>query len=304
MRDGPQLAVLVSGLHALFGPDLRSFVEVARIADEAGVDQVVLPDHVVMGARTDRYPYGTFPYDADAPWIEPLTTLAAMASATTRVRLGTGILIAPLRPAVLLAKTIATLDVLSGGRVDLGVGVGWQREEYEALGVPFAGRWQRLDDTLGACRALWQDAPASFSSPTVAFDDIWCAPRPVQARVPVWFGAKASEALAGRIAALGDGWYPLGNLSPDELREGGELMRDAFRAAGRDAAELGVRWQLAVRQDGSGRVDVARTMEPVPALVDAGVTVLSTGINPRIVQTMDDVRAYLDALVAAFAALT
>ena len=189
MRDGPQLAVLVSGLHALFGPDLRSFVEVARIADEAGVDQVVLPDHVVMGARTDRYPYGTFPYDADAPWIEPLTTLAAMASATTRVRLGTGILIAPLRPAVLLAKTIATLDVLSGGRVDLGVGVGWQREEYEALGVPFAGRWQRLDDTLGACRALWQDAPASFSSPTVAFDDIWCAPRPVQARVPVWFGA-------------------------------------------------------------------------------------------------------------------
>src|SRR5207249_4534477 len=204
----------------------------ARIADEAGVDQVVLPDHVVMGARTDRYPYGTFPYDADAPWIEPLTTLAAMASATTRVRLGTGILIAPLRPAVLLAKTIATLDVLSGGRVDLGVGVGWQREEYEALGVPFAGRWQRLDDTLGACRALWQDAPASFSSPTVAFDDIWCAPRPVQARVPVWFGAKASETLAGRIAAVGDGWYPLGNLSPDDLRysEADERFRAELRS--------------------------------------------------------------------------
>jgi alkanesulfonate monooxygenase SsuD/methylene tetrahydromethanopterin reductase-like flavin-dependent oxidoreductase (luciferase family) len=131
------LSVTISNLHRSFGPDLRWMVDLARVADESGIDQIALSDHVLMGERTDRYPYGTFPFAPDEPWMEPLTTLAAIASVTRRVRLATGILIAPLRPPPLLAKTIATLDVLSNGRVDFGVGVGWQREEYEASSVPF-----------------------------------------------------------------------------------------------------------------------------------------------------------------------
>ena len=116
-----------------------------------------------MSARTDRYPFGKFPLPPEYPWFEPLTMLAAIAGATSRIRLATGVLISPLRPAVLLAKIAATLDVVSGGRLDLGVGTGWQREEYEASGIPFAGRAARMDDQLRACRVLWSDAPARSS---------------------------------------------------------------------------------------------------------------------------------------------
>lgn len=108
-----KLSVTISGLDRIFGDDLGSVVDVARMADDVGVDQLVLPDHVAIGSRLDRYPYGkAFPYPPAEPWLEPLTSLAAIAGATRRVRLGTGVLIAPLRPALLLAKTVASLDVL------------------------------------------------------------------------------------------------------------------------------------------------------------------------------------------------
>src|SRR4051812_14877861 len=102
----------------------------AREADKAGIDRIVVVDHVVMGPHTEAYSWGKFPTPPDSPWLEPLTCLAVIAGATSRVRLGTGILIAPLRSGAVLAKTAATLDVLSGGRLDLGVGTGWQKEEY------------------------------------------------------------------------------------------------------------------------------------------------------------------------------
>ena len=113
------------------------FVDLGRAADDAGVDRVVVVDHVVMGPHTENYAWGKFPVPPDAPWFEPLTMLTAIAAVTTRVRLATGILIAPLRPAAFLAKQVATLDQLSRGRVDLGVGTGWQREEYDAEGLDF-----------------------------------------------------------------------------------------------------------------------------------------------------------------------
>src|SRR6195256_4655227 len=130
-----QVSVTISGFTRLFDNDLRAVVEAARAADGSGVHQLVVPDHVVMGTRTDRYPFGTFPYGPEEPWPEPLILLAAIAGATERGRLGPGILISPLRPAVLLAKPAATLDQVSHGRLDLGVGLGWQREEFEAGGV-------------------------------------------------------------------------------------------------------------------------------------------------------------------------
>lgn len=295
----PSLALTLAGLHRRFGPDARVYVELARLADEAGVDQLVLADHVVMGERTDRYPFGSFPYQASEPWMEPLTTFAAIAAVTKRARLFTGILIAPLRPAVLLAKTVATLDALSGGRVELGVGVGWQREEFDALGVPFERRWSRLDDTLRACRALWaQDGPVSFESPTVRFEGIWCSPRPVQPRLPVWFGARLTGALAVRIAELGDGWYPIGVTPPDELAAGTKRIGEAMALAGRDPSALGVRTALVVQRDDHGHFDPARTFDPVPALVDAGATVLSIGLPPWV-ETREGARAYLEAVVAA-----
>ena len=215
-----------------------------------------------MGRRTDRYPFGTFPYPPEEPWPEPLVVLAAIAGVTTRVRLSTGILIAPLRPAVLLAKTAATLDVLSGGRLDLGVGSGWQREEFWASGIEWADREQRLDDTVAACRVLWRDAPASFTSPTVSFADIWCRPAPLQpGGIPVWFGGGATERTARRIATSGDGWLPMAGMPVDEVASGIALVAEECARAGRDPAEVGVRAGLAGLKGPDGRPDVERTLE-------------------------------------------
>jgi len=267
-----RLSVLVSGLGGLFGRDLAGVVDAARRADEAGIDQIVLPDHVAIGPRTDRYPYGRFPLPADEPWLEPLTTLAAMASVTRRIRLGTGVLIAPIRPAVLLAKTAATLDVLSSGRLDLGVGLGWQPEEVEACGVPFAGRGARLDDTLRACRLLWREAPASFASPTVRFHEIRCEPRPVQpGGPPVWLGAAPTPRNAARLAELADGWMAM-ETDPAALAPAVERLRAAFAAAGRDPARLEVRATARAVRGADGAPDLGRTLEGLDPLAEAGVT--------------------------------
>jgi probable F420-dependent oxidoreductase len=235
-----RISLGVFSLERLFGGDPRAMIEVAQQAEAAGVDRIDFTDHVVMSARTDRYPFGRFPLPPEYPWFEPLTMLAAIAGATSRIRLATGVLIAPLRPAVLLAKIAATLDVVSGGRLDLGVGTGWQREEYEASGLPFAGRMARMDDQLRACRVLWRDAPASFHSDTVNFDGIWSNPRPVQSPLPLWFGLAPTDANARRIAELGDGWIPI-YPDPAYVRKGTNLIRRAFEAAKRDPAELRVR---------------------------------------------------------------
>lgn len=297
------VSITISGLSRLFGADLAAVLDFARISDDYGIDQLVLPDHVVIGPRTDRYPFASkFPYPPEEPWLEPLTTLAAIAGATTRVRIGTGILIAPLRPAVLMAKTVATLDVLSAGRLDLGLGTGWQPEEFDALGIPFDGRAARLDDTVRACRTLWTaDPPTSFSSPTVAFDDVWCLPKPVQSGgVPVWFGGGPTEATARRIAELGDGWLPVGVMPKEQLEVGIELIRAAFTAAGRDARALGVRAGVPVVTDADGHLDIHRTVAPVPELAELGVTMVSLGLG-RFLRTAADLGPFVEQVARAFA---
>ena len=128
-----------------FGPIFRDnnfhqIADLAKMAEQAGVDRIMLTDHVVMGKHTDKYPYGPFPFPPETAWLEPLASIAHMAAVTERVRFSTKILIAPLRPAAVLAKTLATMDVLSQGRLEVGVGTGWQREEYEAAGVPWNQR--------------------------------------------------------------------------------------------------------------------------------------------------------------------
>ena len=290
------LSLTVSGLHRTLGPDPRHYVEIARIAEAVGIDQVVLADHVLMGEQTDSYPYGDFPLPVDEPWLEPLTTLAAIAGATSHIRLATGILIAPLRPALLLAKTAATLDVLSGGRLDLGVGSGWQAEEFSGTGVPFQGRNARMIDTLRACRALWNDAPASFESNTVSFQDLWCLPHPVQpGGIPLWFGVGLSERNVERILELGAGWMPVG-ARQDELARGAALLRAACKTAGRDPQTLGVRGTIAPLRNADKRVDLARSLgEALPALEDAGATHASLALA-AFARRPEDVRPFLEEL--------
>ncbi len=275
------MALNLPGFGTFYRSDeLHRVIEAAKIIESAGADELVMPDHVVMGGRTDRYPYGTFPYPSDLPWLEALTTLAAIAGATTTVGLHTGILVAPLRPAPLLAKTAATIDVVSRGRLSLGVGAGWQIEEFDASGISFTERGQILNDTIGACRSLWGPSPSSFASPTVNFENIFCEPSPVRpGGIPVLFAGVLNGRTVRRIVEMGDGWHPPVGMAPDDIAQGVEQLRVAYDASNRSSSGVMVHYSLApVRVDGA--VDIDETMVSARALAAAGVTTLSMGVAP------------------------
>jgi probable F420-dependent oxidoreductase len=241
-------------------------IELAQRAEAAGFGAVSLSDHVVMGPHADRYPWGDFRFPPEAPWNEPLTLLTAIAMATTHVELTTGIVIVPLRPAVLLAKWTATIDVLSKGRLELGVGTGWQREEFDAMGIDYSLRGQMLTDGIGACMALWTSSPASFRSPTVNFEQIWCDPKPTRpGGVPVLFSGTLNARNKRRIVELGDGWIPIMGERRPGIAAGVDELRRLFEAAGRDPATLRVRSTARVGST------ISETLERSKALVEVGV---------------------------------
>jgi probable F420-dependent oxidoreductase len=259
----------------LHGEHLRGLVELARVAEDSGLDGVVLGDHVVLGNRLDRYPYPPVHFSSDAPWAEPLAVLAAAAAVTSRIGLATGVLIAPLRPAVLLAKQAATVDCISGGRLELGVGVGWQPEEFDALGAEFARRGEQLTDGIRACRALWAASPASFSSASVSFSGIWCEPRPVRPEgIPVLFSGSLHRRNVARIAELGAGWVTHPGQDIAQIAAGADLLRRAIAEAGRDPALLRVRTRLPIARSANGP-DFERSLDAAADYAAAGVTDLT-----------------------------
>jgi probable F420-dependent oxidoreductase len=296
-----RLAVTVEG--ASYSPEEQYRVlEVARAAEDLGVDFVDTTEHVLMGLNALTAGQGWEMHHLEQPQPEALVTLAAIAGATSRIRLLSSIVIAPLRPAGLLAKQVASLYALSRGRFILGVTTSWQKDEYDTLGVPFAERGQVLNDTIGACRALWSGAPASFHSRFVNFDGMFCSPRPAAGeRIPVWFGGKFTRRQIRRVVELGDGWMPYGGLRmtvPEKAAAIAEL-RAAFVARGRDPETLEV-------CDALGNVggSVERTLEQVPALAEVGVTVfrahlrhLSSGPE-SVIDTLEKVARRFEPLRA------
>src|SRR4051794_17265259 len=251
----------------------RSLLDLAVAVERAGLHGVSVVDHVVMGSRVERYPYGRFPGGPEAPWLDPLTVLAAIGAVTERIELATAVLISPLRPAALLAKVAATLDVLSGGRLVLGVGTGWQEEEYRALGVDWARRHQVFDDQLAACHALWTGGPVDVDLPTLAFEGIHCRPRPARdGGVPFWIGGTLTERNLARIVTWGSGWIPAPVDGPDVVADGVRRLRIALEEAGRDPASVRVRVTPQVVHDDSGRADVGASMAAGEALLAAGGT--------------------------------
>ena len=256
----------------------RSLLALARAAEDAGVDRLVVSDHVVLGPHTDAYPWGTFPTGPTADWLEPLTVIAALAAATERVRFLTGVLVAPLRPAALLAKTVATVDVLSDGRMDLGVGVGWQPEEFAAVGASFADRGALLDGTIADCRTLWAGDPLEVADGDGDGDGdgtsspVWCYPRPAQERLPVWFSGTLNTRNLRRIVELGDGWIPIMGATPADLATGTATLRAGLADAGRDPALLQVRASPSLVRAEDSRIDLTATAAGAPELVEAGAT--------------------------------
>jgi probable F420-dependent oxidoreductase len=164
--------------------------------------------------------------------------LAYVAARTSTLRLGTGILIVPQRNPLVLAKELATLDYLSGGRMILGAGIGWLKEEFEALGVPFAGRGQRTEDSIAAMRALWSQEQAGFESATTNFRSSFLRPQPPAGSIPVHIGGH-SKAAAQRAGRIGDGFFPFG-VTRDEMSSLVDVMRQSAIEAGRDPTSIEV----------------------------------------------------------------
>lgn len=277
-------------------------IEIARMADKAGLYGIALGEHVSLGSDLSNYPYVGGLAHGDVgrkPYLEPAVVHGAIAAVTSQIRLSNCIMLAPLRPAVLLAKQLTTIDILSGGRCEPCFGTGWSRDEYGSLNVDYARRRQILRDNIAACRALWESQPATFESETVSFRDLYQMPQPVQKRIPIILGVKANEKNAALVAEHCDGWEsgPDDSNSLEKLREGSQVYRDAFSRAGRDPAGLIVRAHLPryMTDDGT-RADLPRIFAAIPAMRDAGVTEFATGVMGRLegqFSSMDAIERYI-----------
>ncbi|MDW8120130.1 MAG: LLM class F420-dependent oxidoreductase [Chloroflexota bacterium] len=209
--------------------------EAVSEAEQLGYASLWVSDHIVLPSRSaSRYPYragGVFPLAPHEPMLEPLATLAYTAALTRRIRLGISVLIIPYRNPVLTAKMLATIDVLSGGRVILGAGIGWLEEEFIALGADYRHRGAVTEEYLMLMRALWQGRETTFHGRFYRVEGIWSVPRPAQGTIPVWIGGTSPAALR-RAARWGDGWHGI-RLSPPEVAQARQALATALQEQGR-----------------------------------------------------------------------
>ncbi len=256
--------------------------------EERGFESIWVAEHVVLfDDYASQYPYsptGKFPGGGDTGLLDPLTALTYLAAVTDRVRLGTGICLIPQRNPVYTAKQVADLDVLSGGRVDFGIGIGWLKEEFDALNVPFAARGKRADEYLQIMRSLWTDETSSFDGSLYKLPPCRLYPKPVQAPLPVHVGGE-SDAAMRRAARFGEGWFTFNRL-PDELPGALDQLDGHLAAAGRTRGDG---FQLTVSPYFN-----AVTPEIVRAYVAAGVDRL---VVVCLAFAADDLLTTLDRLV-------
>lgn len=223
------------------GTDPASALEVARVAEEVGFESVWGGEHVIFPSSIESaYPYtadGKVPATPETPIPDPLIWLAYVAAAAPTLRLGTCILILPQRNPLILAKELATLDHLTGGRVELGIGVGWMREEFEALGVPWARRGARTDEYVAALRTIWSGTHVEFHGEFVDFEPLTCTPLPAQgSNIPILVGGDTPAAIR-RAARLADGYFP-GEGDPQKLADLIAAVRTECESQGRDPDDI------------------------------------------------------------------
>ncbi len=213
---------------------------IATAAERLGFATLWAPEHVVLVEQyASKYPYssGEFPAPADIPIADPFATLAYVAACTSTIRLGTGICLVPEHNPLVLAKTVATVDRLSGGRFILGVGVGWLAEEFAALGIPFERRGARTREYIEVMRKLWSEPRSSHDGGFVKFEGVLSYPKPVAAKgVPVWFGGESAAALR-RVAEYGDGWLGF-KVSPAAAADKIRRIEEMLKANGRRRSDV------------------------------------------------------------------
>lgn len=279
----------------------------ARAVEEIGYDEIDMFDHVVMGYPIEGRPPG--PYQPTMPILEALMTLAHVAAVTSRIGLGTEVLVLPQRDPTLVAKQVSTLDTLSGGRVRLGIGVGWQEAEYEALGEDFHTRGARMDEAIALLRAYWSDARVDFEGTHYRATAMSMEPKPPQGRrLPLWIGGN-SEAAYHRVGRFGDGWMGGQVSDAESARRVIESIHRHAENAGRDPRTIGLQCMVAAPpRDEDGKrfyAEPDRVVARVAALKAMGfgwAAVNATAIfqaGARSVGAMIDALATLHARIRA-----
>ena len=296
-----RLGLSLMGVDELYGGRFAGILEVAALADRMGVDLLVLPDHVAMSERAHRERVAIgFPYPLSVNWFEPVTALAAVATVTHRARLGANVLIAPLRPAALLAKQLATLDVICDGRLDVGLGAGWQEEEYRVTERPFRGRFGVLEEQVAVCRALWAGGPSAHRGQRLEFTDLYSLPVPPQGpALRLSFGFHPTPRAIERIVRLGVGWWaPL--LPSGEVRRAVAAIRAECGRVGRDPSSVTVTAATTLVAHGQTAAEAGAmpVVEEATALWDAGADCVI--VHPlAFVRSPDDLPGFLQPLLEA-----
>ncbi|HLY91508.1 MAG TPA: TIGR03619 family F420-dependent LLM class oxidoreductase [Acetobacteraceae bacterium] len=302
----------------LIAPD--SLVRIATEAEMLGFDYVTVSDHVMMPKSVvSRYPYsesGEFPSGAGAARLEQLATAAFIAAATSKLGIVTSVMVVPHRPAVLTAKMLATIDYLSKGRLTLGIGAGWCKEEFEVIGAaPFDDRGHVTDEWMMVCKELWSSDDPRFDGKYVKFSDVVFTPKPAQKSIPIWVGGESGPALR-RTAKYADAWYPIGT-NPQfpmdtltRLKGGVAKLKELTEKAGRNPASVGVAYRVSSNPEAQpkGTVNGERKLftgggadyaGDIKALQDAGVTAFDFGLfGPSLDATLGNMRRFKDEVMA------
>ena len=293
-----QTGFIAVGIGLMADPEVMSLA--AETAEQAGFHSIWAPEHIVLlDQYASKYPYspdGKFPSPTmQVEILDPFAALTFIAAQTKTIRVGTGICLVPERNPLTTAKEVATLDKLSGGRFDFGVGVGWLEEEFTALGVPWARRAARTREYLQVMKKLWTEEETSFEGEFCSFPSVRSYPKPVQKpHPPIIFGGESEPALK-RVGEVGDGWFGM-NVSVDEAPAKIGRIKDYARAAGRDPDAL----QFAI----SPGLGVPLTRDDIKRAQDAGVGQLIVGLFPADRQAVkDDIARLAEQVVDPAASL-
>ena len=285
-----------------------------------GFDYTTVSDHIMVPRNLDsKYPYtdtGEFPAGTAAAWLEQLTTTAYIAALTSKLRFVLSVMVVPHRPAVLTAKILATIDYLSKGRLTLGIGVGWCREEFEAIAAaPFDDRGHVTDEWMMACKELWSQDDPRFDGKYVKLSDVVFTPKPVQQPIPIWVGGESAPALR-RTVRYADCWYPVGTNpqfpmnTASRLKTGLARFRGFAEKGGRDPASLQVALRVLIgpsarpRRTIDGEAEMftggaADYVADIAVLREAGVSAVDVRLFATTVDaTVDNMRRFRDEVMA------
>jgi probable F420-dependent oxidoreductase len=302
----------------LIDPD--TLLAIVTEGEALGFDYVTISDHIMVPrSLASKYPYtdnGEFPAGTQAAWLDQLATTAFIAAATRRLRFVLSVMVVPHRPAVLTAKLLSTIDFLSKGRLTVGIGVGWCREEFEAIAAaPFEDRGHVTDEWMAACKVLWTEDAPTFAGKYVNFDDVVFAPKPVQQPIPIWVGGESAPALR-RTARYANGWYPVGTNpqfpmnTVSRFKTGVARFHGFCAKAGRDPSEISLALRVLGGPAGKprGRIDgedelftgdAADWANDIRTLQELGVSAVDVRLFRATCElTLDSMRRFRDDVLA------